>query len=221
VSKLDSDHLIELYPQLFHMAEAESWPSIREHGLMTTDRIVQTAGISDTDMTSILGQRRSRSVTVDHPLLGRVVIRDQGPLNLAHLRLTDMTFPQWIAELNSRVFFWLHSDRLQRLLNARRYRLTEHDVITLDTRRLLASVKNRASITSMNTGATLFPSAPARGSTTFTQISDYDYEAHRRQGAANAVVELAVSGGVPDLRDHVIAVHRMRGGEILRDLEID
>src|ERR1700755_2517749 len=36
--------------------------------------------------------------------------------------LTDMSARQWLSALNERVFFWLHSQRLDQLLTARRNR---------------------------------------------------------------------------------------------------
>jgi len=155
---------------------------------------------------------------LDHPELGEVVIRDQGPLNLTHLepKLTDLTVEEWLVELNSRVFFWLHPAKLAGLLQARRYRDSEQDVITIDTRSLLDAVGDRAHLSAITSGAALYPNATPRGSGTFTAIADYDYEAQRRRrGSVDAVVELAVVGGVRDLASHVIEVRRMRGAELL------
>lgn len=47
--------------------------------------------------------------------------------------LTDMTVEQWLRLLNSKVFFWLQRERVNRLLGARAYRDSSHLVITFDT----------------------------------------------------------------------------------------
>jgi hypothetical protein len=217
---LEAD-LIALHPQLFHMAEAGSWPGIRDNGLLTTEMIVNSSSLDAADRDALLRQRRPRSTRIDHPTLGDVVIRDQGPLNLAHLRLTDQNLEEWLHELNSRVFFWLHPDKLAGLLNARQYRSEEHDVLTVDTASLLAAVANRTRLSPVNSGATLWASAPPRGSATFARIEDYDYPARRRaRGKLSAIVELAVSDGVPDIRDHVTAVRRMRGNVVLKTFDL-
>lgn len=221
--RLDIENLIERHPQLFHMAEAGSWPAIREHGLITTEMIVRTAGLPDDEVDQLLRERRAHSTTIEHPTLGRVVIRDQGPLNLTHLqpKLTDMSVTEWLETLNSRVFFWLHPDKLRQLLTARRYRNSDHDVITVDTRRLLDAVGDRARLSAINSGAALYPNATPRGSGTFTSIADYDYETQRRRrGRIDAIVELAVSDGVPDLRDVVVSAQRMRGSSVIEELDI-
>ena len=49
-----------------------------------------------------------------------------------------------------------------------------------------------------------------RGNDTFQTIANYNFatwtDARGREGA---VVELVITGGVPDIRDHVLAVHRV------------
>ena len=218
---MNRDELIERHPRLFHMAAAGSWSGIREHGLITTEDLVLTAGLPAGQVDALLRERRSHSTEIDHPRYGRVVIRDQGPLNLSHLQgaLTDVTLEGWLQILNSRVFFWLHPDKLHQLLNARRYRQHPQDVITVDTRSLLDAVDDRVRLSRMNSGATLYPSAPPRGSTTFETIEDYDYALQRRRrGAVDAIVELAVVGGVADLEPHVLDVRRLQAGEVLEHL---
>lgn len=212
---MDREDLIALHPRLFHMAAAGSWAGIRQHGLITTEDLVLSADLDEAESHALLSQRRSVSTVIDHPLYGRVVIRDQGPLNLTHLgsALEDVTVEGWLQILNSRVFFWLHPEKLQGLLNARRYRHQQQDVITVDTRSLLDAVGDHVRLSRMNSGATLYPSAPPRGSTTFTTIEDYDYPTQRRRrGAMDAIVELAVIGGVRDLLSHVVDVRRVEAG---------
>jgi hypothetical protein len=210
------DELVERYPMLFHMASAGSWPAIRTHGLWTTQQIVGTSGDAFED--SALIERRPHSITADHPALGRVTIRDQAPLRLQFLEgcLTDMSVEQWLGFLNDRVFFWLHPVKLDKLLGARRYRKSDQDVLVIDTKSLLGAHEARVRLSPINSGATLYPNATARGSDTFTTIEDYPYaERRRKRTVPEAVTELAVIDGVHDMRDHVVRVERRRGGEIL------
>lgn len=138
---MDVGTLVARYPNLYHMASAGSWPSIARYGLQTTTDIVETSSLSHADQQELLTRRRGRSVSIEHPLYGDVVIRDQKPLNVANLEsaLIDMSVEEWLATLNSHVFFWLHPDRLDELLGARAYRGLAHDVITIDTEALLLS----------------------------------------------------------------------------------
>jgi len=210
------DELVEQYPSLFHMASAGSWPIIQAHGLWTTQQIVATSeGMFD---EAALTERRPHSITAEHPTLGCVTIRDQAPLRLQFLErcLTDMSVVQWLAILNDRVFFWLHPDKLDKLLGARLYRSSEQDVLVINTKSLLDAHEARVRLSPVNSGATLYPNATARGSDTFTTIEDYPYAAHRRKKTVpKAVTELAVIDGVHDICDHVIRVERRRGHEVL------
>ncbi|MGO9381182.1 MAG: DUF7002 family protein [Mycobacterium sp.] len=201
---------------LFHMASAGSWPTIRNHGLWTTQQIVGTSAGAFED--SALIARRPHSIIADHPTLERVTIRDQAPLRLQFLEgcLTDMSVEQWLGLLNDRVFFWLHPVKLDKLLGARRYRKSDQDVLVIDTQSLLSAHEARVRLSPINSGATLYPNATARGSGTFTTIEDYPYaERRRKRTVPEAVTELAVIDGVHDIRDHVIRVERRRGQEIV------
>ena len=218
------NELIELHPQLFHMAEAGSWPGIAKHGLLPTRTIVETASIPESEKEALLSHRRPTSIRIPHAVLGDVVIRDQGPLNIKHLepKLTDVSLSGWLDILNERVFFWLHPDKLAGLLTARRYKNSLQDVLTLDTRSMLESVGDRVRLSPINSGAALYPNATPRGTQTFVPISGYDYVARRRaRGPVNAIVELAVVGGVLDIADHVTSVRRMKGLQVLDEYMLD
>jgi hypothetical protein len=210
------DELIDLYPNLFHMASGGSWPTIKEHGLWTTEQIVRTSdGVFD---ETVLSERRKRSVAGTHPTLGPVTIRDQAPLRPQFLEtaLTDMTASQWLETLNNRVFFWLHPAKLAKLLGARLYRALEQDVLVIDTASLLDVHDSRVRLSPVNSGATLYPNATARGSDTFATIADYPYvERRRSRTVRDAITELAVIDGVHDIGEHVIRVERRRGHEVL------
>ncbi|MDQ2880381.1 MAG: hypothetical protein M3Y48_03745 [Actinomycetota bacterium] len=212
------EQLAELYPRLFHMANVGSWPAIQSEGLLSTRQLVDACNPAEAVRDAILRRRRPRSITLTHPRQGPVVVRDQGPLredNL-HACLSGMTVQEWLDMLNDRVFFWLHPDKLSTLLRARLYRNHEHDVLTVDTRSLLATHATNIRLSPMNSGATIFPNASQRGPDTFLRIEDYPYQERRRQRSTkDAVVELAVLDGVPDIVDHVLRVERRRGVDVL------
>jgi hypothetical protein len=146
------------------------------------------------------------------PRLGQVVIRDQTPLrpHILAQRLTGLTIAEWLAILNDRVFFWLDPRRLDTLLNARLNRDRPHDVLTVDTAGLVAAHASQIRLSPLNSGATLFPNAAPRGPDTFRTIAAYPYDTLRRQrGPRNAIAELAVIGGVPDIARHVVQVEQV------------
>jgi hypothetical protein len=215
------DDLVHHYPRLFHMAACGSWPSIRARGLLTTRQMVDACDPGPDVREAVLGRRREDSVLLTHPVHGDVVIRDQSPLR-AHIldaSLTDMTVRQWLDVLNDRVFFWLHPDRLGELLRARRYRDAEHDVLTVDTASLVAAHRDRIRLSALNSGATLYPNAPPRGSGTFRTIGDYPWRPRRTRGPKDGIAELAVLGGVPDVDAHVVRVERRHRDTVVEVLD--
>jgi hypothetical protein len=101
-------------------------------------------------------------------------------------------------------------------LAACRYRNQIHDVLTVDTGSLVRAHAGRIRLSPINSGATLYPNAPARGTQTFLPIEDYPWrEHHRRKTISRAVTELAVIDGVPDIVDHIVRVERRRRTEVL------
>ncbi|MEY9855072.1 hypothetical protein ABH935_000671 [Catenulispora sp. GAS73] len=215
------DELVHYYPRLYHMAVGGMWPMIQQHGLLPTSHIVTTSDLSADEQASLLMRRRSTSVMIAHPVLGVVTIRDQAPLREEFLTrsLTDMTAAQWLGVLNDCVFFWPHPDRLHTLLTARRYRDRVQDVVTIDTYSLVEAHHDAIRLCPINSGATLYPNAPMRGSGTFRTIEDYPFAQRRKSHSIPAAIaELTVIGGVPDLHAHVVEVNRCRGADLLERL---
>jgi hypothetical protein len=214
--------LVSHYPQLYHMAEGGSWHSIQRIGLQTTRQLVDECDPGPAMRQEILGQRRRRSYTLTHHVVGGVTIRDQGPLGLHNLRpaLTDMTVEQWLDALNDRVFFWAHPERLTKLLGARLYRDSIHDVLVVDTARFVDAHRDRIRLAGMNTGATIFPSAPKRGSDTFQRIESFPFDERRRARKAlvDNVVEVCLLDGLRDVTDFVIRVERRKGATVVETL---
>src|SRR5207253_3652763 len=83
---------------------------------------------------------------------------------------------------------------------------------TIETRSLVEVHASRIELSAINSGSTLFNAVP-RGRQTFRPMAEYDFEGWcKKRRAENAVVELVVRDRVPDVRDHVIAVHDVAGG---------
>jgi len=114
------EKLAELYPRLYHMAEPDSWESIRDLGLLSTSSLLDRFGITG-EIRRTIERRRDRSHQIKHEKYGRAVIRDQLPIIESKLRasLQDCSPEEWYAFLNGRVFFWLCEERLHVLLGAK------------------------------------------------------------------------------------------------------
>lgn len=208
--------LIQDCPTLYHMAERGSWPSIRQHGLLSTSALLDLYGVHGPERDAIEGRRRPAGVRLEHPALGGAVVRDQQPMDDAGLRkclLDGLSPDDWYRLLNRRVFFWLTRARLDRLLDARPYRNIEHDVLELDTAALVAANRQAIRLSPINSGATRPFPAP-RGLATFLPIAEYPYAYWRsKRPRGERVVELAVERCVPDIARFVRQMTTMRSGK--------
>lgn len=216
---MNLEKLIELYPQVYHMAELGTWGSIRERGLMSTTAVLDHLEIVEADRSRFESEHRGQkmSVKADHP--SDIVLRDQKPMPEARLlrALTDGTTPrQWYELINEKVFFWAEEERLHRLLGARDYRHLEHDVLTLDSATFIPAYAEKIWLCHMNSGNT-WPVPHRRDTDVFRRIPDYPVG--RTGKPTKTVVELVVDYAVPDIAQYVVEVRRMRGREVLDVIE--
>lgn len=215
---MDIEDFIQRYPQVFHMAEEGTWGRMQERGLLSTTALLDDFGYAGAERLPIESERRPKSVTITHKETGETaVIRDNLPLREQFLVpcLVDMTPRTFYELLNRKTFFWVSSERLERLLSARAYRNRPHDVLTVDTQSLVNRHGDDITLAPINTGATLYPSAPPRGADTFQPIQRYDYPAMVRwRGRKDAVVELAVDYAVPGIAELVVRVERRYRDEV-------
>jgi hypothetical protein len=98
---------------LYHLAEADNLDSILRHGLMSTERLLGLAGVTEPERALILRGHRKDGVRLPNGVL----IRDQRPMPPAVLAkaLDDGLAPSdWYALLNSFVFLWPDRKRMLR-----------------------------------------------------------------------------------------------------------
>src|SRR5438445_4566198 len=110
---MEVSELIQTFPRLDHMAEAGSWPSVQQHGLLSTTGLLELFEINGEQRQKLECRHRPERVSIHHPKHGSAVIRDQKPMDDSGLRraLRDMTPEEWYRLLNSKVFFWLCEER--------------------------------------------------------------------------------------------------------------
>ena len=199
------------YPRLYHMTAAGGWEGIREHGLLSVRQLLEAHGADADTVETVAFSRRPAQVS----LAPGVTIRDNKVLNEKSLEraLTGGLTPRdWYGMLNARAFLWANPKRLEKLLAGRAYRDDAHDVLSFDTLPLVRAHADRIEVTPMNTGAAFMRAVP-RGRESFVPLGDLPWEDWRaRRGRADAVVEVAVPGGVPDARDYLIEVRRRQAG---------
>jgi len=116
----------------------------------------------------------------------------------------------WYRLLNSKVFFWASRDRLNRLLRARHYRANLHDVLVIDTAKLLNDFANKIHLCRMNSGNT-FPIPHLRDKGIFKRIEEYPTS---KSGLPRPpIAEVVVDLGIQNMERYVVDVRSMRAGE--------
>ena len=210
---IDPEELAARYPRLFHMAAAGSWPLIERHGLLSTSALLTLFGVPEEQRIALETRHRPASVPICRPGLGRAVVRDLRSMNDKALCkcLRDGLKPRdWYTILNSKVFFWLTRERLEKMLKA--YRDAPQVVLIVDTESLIAAHADRATLSPIYSGSTLFNPAP-RGRDAFLPPDRYPFRDRlKKRNPRDAIAELAVEGGVPDIRDHVLSVEERQAG---------
>ncbi len=223
MNQLEIAELLEDCPRLFHMAERGAWDGIKRHGLLSTSSLLDLYEIKGSERFALESGRRNTTAEINAPGLGSAKIRDQLPMDDKGLRrcLPDTISPQqWYEFLNRKVFFWLTKNRLDRLSNAKAYRDAEHEVLVLNSRRIVESYCEKIWLCPINSGCTKPMPAP-RDYSTFARIVDYPYQCWRkRRKRGERVVELCIDGGVPNVTDFVECVYVVRGTMKLSELTL-
>jgi len=198
--------------QVYHLADAENWASIQRLGLLSASRLMSLAGLTEVQRKRIEYAQRPASVT----LPTGAVLRDQVPMPpVALLRcLIGMTPAEWYALVNSKVFFWLDPDRLDRQRRAGGAS-PRAVVMTIDGERLLAAHGARAALSAINTGNARRKPA-LRGRQSFVPYaawldgrwaSEAAALGTRPRAPSHPPAELTVEESVPDAMDFVLS-HR-------------
>src|ERR1700688_4530360 len=110
VNGMTTDELSGRFPLLYHMAQLGSWPSVEEHGLLSTTALLDLFEVRGDERFRIESCHRPESIPISNIEYGLAVIRNQKPMSDKSVRraLEDGLKPaDWYRELNSRVFFWL------------------------------------------------------------------------------------------------------------------
>lgn len=202
---LSIDQFVELHPKLYHMAESRSWDSIQQHGLLSTQALLDLYDVDDDQRRTILESHRPECVEIFHCDYGSAVIRDQKPMSdraLTKCLQDGLTPSDWYKILNSKTFFWTTKERLLRLLAARAYRGTDHCVLTVDTAEMFDRHSANITLSPYNSGSTIMNPVP-RGNNTFLPLERFPYEHWLSRGRrkTGAFVELVVNYSVPDLAE--------------------
>jgi len=204
---------------VYHLAEAENWPSIQRYGLLSTRALLDRLGMRGPVRAAVeQAYRPTRTI-----LTTGLVIRDQKPMPQAALErcLIGCTASRWYELLNSKVFFWFDPERLNRQRRACRH--FPQVVLKIDSDRLLGRYAAQTALTPINTGNAR--RKPAwRGAATFVSYRVWADSAWLSEAQAlgtsprpqkHSPVELTVADSVPDVLDFVLSVQYLAPNEYL------
>ena len=204
---------MKLPPRVFHLAEAANWPSIQQHGLLSTSALLDLSGVQGKE-----GDRLKRQHRLAHTELPNgVQVRDQKPMLPQALKrcLIGMSPEDWYLSVNSKVFFWLDPARADRQRNGCAPR--PQIVLVVDTQRLLARYAKNVFLSPINTGNARRKPA-VRGQSTFVPYAVWLESAWSSEAAGlhtrvrprrHRPVELTVHEAVPDIMSMVVHVWRL------------
>jgi len=206
------DELAARFQRLFHVSEPGVTESIRRHGLLSSQALLDRFDIEPARRHVLLSERRTRGVPISHPVHGKAVLNDNLPLSKKALQgcLDDgLTPDDWLRRLNARVFFWPTERRLQSLLAARVNRTRDREVLVFDTRRLLTPCWSSVSLSPINSGSTIRRPA-RRGTATFTRAGKVTYrEWQRLRGGIDSVAEVTVDDSVPHAMQALLEIRQV------------
>lgn len=215
--------ILKLPAHVFHLAEDINVASIQRHGLLSTSGLLDLAGVGRHDRARL--ERQCRLTHTELP--SGVQIRDQKPLlpqSLARC-LVGMDPAEWYGVINSKVFFWLDPDRVNRQRRACEPR--PQVVLVVDTGRLLARYAEMVALSPINSGNTRRKPA-LRGQSTFVPYTVWSESGWGSEAVglgmgtrarSHRPVELTVGGAVPDIMNYVVGVHHLRAGELFSPVQ--
>ena len=214
-NKADEQELVPtgFAPRYFyHLAEPANWPSIRRHGLLSTERLLDLAKAPGKEREAILWQHRPESVV----LVNGTIIRDQRPMPphlIARALPKDVSPSEWYRFLNRFVFLWSNRERVERHLRACGAR--PQILLAFDASQLVERLGDTIYLSPINSGNARRRPAP-RSTRTFVPYREWiksgwraiDGESRRRSGLP---AEILVEGNLT-LEPFLVASGTVRHG---------
>ena len=246
MDKCELRRLIRLHPKLYHLTAPGCWESVMEHGLLSTNALIERSGMSPERKFEIGRKRRSKNEEVcipqpacvpesspshetGHGRFLKAVIRDQKPLILRKLRDqldyqgACITEEEWFVRQNERVFFFLSRDSVSSMMKVYK----EQDMLVVCTKTLVKAYCDRIELSAYNSGFNRWDRNDLSSyvkpyklhDELFLPIRDYPYSYwHGERGDDGPVRELTILEGVCNIADYVIKAKQMSEGKTVKVL---
>lgn len=216
--QLNIQDFIDTYPELYHMATADAWPTIKKHGLLSTQAVLDRACIAGAARYQLESRQRKECVRLEIDGIGSVEIRDQKVMPESKLSrcLKGCTPSSWYKIINSKVYFWATWARVEKLLTARPYRNKPQLCVSIDTGSLVKTHLTNITLCHRNSGQTIYIHPDSLGRHIFHSISSYPVT--RTGRARREAAEVAVNYAVPDLKRHVKEVQLLENGVCIKTI---
>ena len=215
---------------LYHVTARCSWPSIKRHGLLSTNALLKASGVSDSERCRIGFEHRGHCevvhglVSCDPPL--KAFIRDQTPLRDGRLKRelkkqkAHILHRNWYKRQNARVFFYPSKKEAVDL--ACGYAANDHpqDILVFRTESLIEVHKSAIRLCAFNSGATNRKSTVPEDrygkwhDRLFQCVEDYPYAYWKEKyNRSRAVKEFTILHGIPSPHRHIIKMLRTDDGK--------
>ena len=214
------EELYRYYPQVYHIAWEGSWPSIEQYGLLSSKALLRSYGKSQKEIVDLTQKRRSHWVEICAPDRPPATLRDQKPItDKGLLRVLNGSVEpwEWYDLINSMVFFWPTKKRVETMIKAKAYRAIRHDLIVVNTEKLVQLESENIRLSRMNSGCTHW--FHPRDRSLFKRFKDYPFSCRLKSaGKAGAVAEICVKDRVEKIAATVVSVIQGNAEEVLTSL---
>jgi hypothetical protein len=192
--------LIKRFPpsSFYHWADPANLPSIRQHGLLSTERLISLAGLNGAERASMLSQYRANQVELPNG----IVIRDQTPMPpalLAKALPPGISPSDWYRLLNGFVFLWGSFERAERHRAA--FARSSQVLLVFDAALLLRELGDRVLLSPINSGNARRRPAPRspRLFVSYQEWSEQGWPAIEGQRRSRSVLpaEIVLEGHLP------------------------
>lgn len=215
---------------LYHVTARYSWPSIKRHGLLSTNALLKASCVPDCERRRIGLNHRCRSEVVQgsascHPQL-KAVIRDQTPLNDCRLKTelkeqkAHISHKEWYDRQNARVFFYTSKKEAVELACGYAKNGCPQDILVFRAESLVEANRPEIRLCAFNSGASNREKPVPEDcygkwhDHLFRPVPDYPY-AHwkRKYNRSRAIREFTILYGVSDPCCYVTEILRTDNGK--------